>query len=354
MLIVFLFFSPCLPVSLLGSPMPDPPPEEQSPLLLLSSDRDSVAVPMTTSPRVSPLGRPSSRELFTSSDQSGGDTLTPAEDCPEGARGPEAHNPGPRPFDMQSTAGSSIPSLNREISNGSDNQTLPPYQKPRPSNALSCSHVRDECSHSSLDPSVSTRDIWERRLLQLTSSPACGWGNPSAPQLCPPPPPICEEEEEDGMVARKLRRARKKQWSALTEADEVVEEEGGEQIDGCAGRAPKRKLSETGSPPSWLYHTQTAGHAEDHRPCEGGATGTGGGATGAEGGATGAEGGATGVEGGATGAEGGATGAVGRATGTEGGPDSTTNTRRVISVSVKCPFTPSPPNRENKRETKQL
>ncbi|XP_061102644.1 adrenocortical dysplasia protein homolog [Conger conger] len=266
-----------LEVSLSGSPTPDLPSDEQSPSLLLPLDGEHAAVAMVTSTQASPLGRSSSRELFTGSEQSGGAH-------PEDSRGPGVLVPEPRPLDVslpkdtQSSAGSSIPSMNREVSNGSDNQTLPPYQKPRPHTALSCSPGREGSSRSFSDPSVSSTDNPERRLFLRTSSPDCDWGDPSAPQLCSPPPPLREEEEEEeeGSIARKSRTARKKQRSARVESGEaevVIVSHQGAVKQGCGGHAPKRRRSGGSSPPSWLDHTGAAGRAGDHGTCEAGATG---------------------------------------------------------------------------------
>ncbi|XP_064191477.1 adrenocortical dysplasia protein homolog [Anguilla rostrata] len=276
-----------LEVSLSESPMHNPPLVGQSPSLLLPLDRDRAAVPTATSPRASPLERSGSWDLFSGSDQSSEDVPVTAEDQSEGPD-PEPHPLEPRPLepshpnsDMQPSAGSSAPSLIREILTGSDNQTLPPYQKPRPRNASGCSPVRDGSFHYFLDPFASSTDNPVRPPV-LTSSSGFYWDKPATPQQGPHAPPIREEEE--GVVTGEPERARRKRRLAFTEADVAAAainglEERGERSDSRAGRTPKRKRSQTGSPPSWLYHTQAAGHREDRGPSEGGATGEEGGPT---------------------------------------------------------------------------
>ncbi|KAI1889995.1 hypothetical protein AGOR_G00168650 [Albula goreensis] len=235
---------------------------------LLSNE--PVCVPMATSTQALPSERSSSRELFTSSDQSNSSALATGAARPEDTKAVEAHSLGLPGASTQTFTSSSTSSLVRVISSGSDNQTLPPYQRPCPHSNCSSTPIHSGSSLSLPGTSASSADCMPPHPQDLCRK------MPAARQH--PPPCICEEDEE-GIVTRNLGNARKS--SALkhsvvmvnnsSEEDEEVEGEG--QIDGCSGCTPKRKLPRTSSPPSWLFQTQAAG-SDRRRGQRGGASGS--------------------------------------------------------------------------------
>ncbi|KAG7468663.1 hypothetical protein MATL_G00145420 [Megalops atlanticus] len=202
---------------------------------LLVLDRDPAAdppvgVPMATSTQVPPLQRSCSRELFPSSDHNGES---------EPGTAPQLEGPAlslrPHLRVSQSSTDSSTPSLLREVFSGSDCQTLPPYQKPRPADPPS--------SSSTLHPAP---------------LPHAALTHPSREDT--PTARSCGGEGEEDIVIRRLGRSRKRQQTPLSEAEEVVmaisaDEEG---EGGCSSSVGKRKPSQRSSPPSWLFQTQAS------------------------------------------------------------------------------------------------
>ncbi|KAJ8281161.1 hypothetical protein GJAV_G00064230 [Gymnothorax javanicus] len=105
--------------------------------------------------------------------------------------------------------------------------------------------------------------------------------SPHHPSAVSPGPSICFDDEEGGGVVSRWRRAKAKQRSSSTEANEDGDTTEGhqraakekrEQKDEHTGRAPKRRRSQTGSPPSWLFHTQALERNGERGPCDGGVT----------------------------------------------------------------------------------